>query len=214
MKTTSCYFVGYAEKSKGFRFYCPTAHTRIAESHNAKFIEDFDLSHEPPKQLYAFEEHDDHYSLSQDSGMDNSVTIPLYLSGGTPLSSNVTALDIPTPSAVATTFPNPDTLVLHDPIHSSAAITEAPESSSQFHAPFLRKSMRTRKSAIPHDYLCYLQEVEYDLGDEDDPVNYKQAIASYKSELWKAAMTEELASMESNHVWTLVNGLESCLDLG
>ena len=69
--------------------------------------------------------------------------------------------------------------------------------------------MRTRKSAIPNDYLCYLQEVEYDLGDEDDPMTYKQAMESSKSDLWKAAMSEELASMASNHVWTLVDGSDT-----
>lgn len=40
LKTITCYFVGYAEKSKGFRFYCPQSFTRIAESYNAKFTGD------------------------------------------------------------------------------------------------------------------------------------------------------------------------------
>ena len=62
--------------------------------------------------------------------------------------------------------------------------------------------MRTRKFAIPNDYFCYLQKVEYDLGDEDDPV-------TYKSDLWKAATSKELASIASNHVWTLVDGSDT-----
>lgn len=41
LKTTTCHFVGYAKRSKGFRFYYPHSFTRIAKSHNAKFIEDF-----------------------------------------------------------------------------------------------------------------------------------------------------------------------------
>lgn len=32
---------------------------------------------------------------------------------------------------------------------------------------------------------------------------------SSKRELWKAAMSEELASMASNHVWTLVDGSDT-----
>ena len=40
--TISEYFIGYAEKSKGYRFYCPSHNTRIVELRNAKFIE-YDL---------------------------------------------------------------------------------------------------------------------------------------------------------------------------
>src|SRR3954468_24789089 len=35
----SRYFIGYAERSKGYRFYCPSHSTRFVESRNAKFPE-------------------------------------------------------------------------------------------------------------------------------------------------------------------------------
>ena len=38
-RTISGYFIGYAERSKGYRFYCPSFSTRIVESRNAKFLE-------------------------------------------------------------------------------------------------------------------------------------------------------------------------------
>ncbi|KAL3498927.1 hypothetical protein ACH5RR_041659 [Cinchona calisaya] len=38
-RTMSGYFIGYAERSKGYRFYCPSNSTRIVESRNAKFLE-------------------------------------------------------------------------------------------------------------------------------------------------------------------------------
>ena len=38
-RTISVYFIGYAERSKGYRFYCPYHITRIVESRNAKFLE-------------------------------------------------------------------------------------------------------------------------------------------------------------------------------
>ena len=41
-RTISWYFIGYAEKSKGYRFYCPSHNTRIVESRNAKFMK-YDL---------------------------------------------------------------------------------------------------------------------------------------------------------------------------
>ena len=38
-RTISGYFIGYAEKSKGYRFYCPHHSLRFVESRNAKFLE-------------------------------------------------------------------------------------------------------------------------------------------------------------------------------
>ena len=38
-RTISGYFIRYAERSKGYRFYCPPYSTRIGESRNAKFLE-------------------------------------------------------------------------------------------------------------------------------------------------------------------------------
>ena len=39
LRTISGYFIGYVERSKGYRFYCPSHSTRIVESRNAKFLE-------------------------------------------------------------------------------------------------------------------------------------------------------------------------------
>ena len=38
-RTISGYFIGYAERSKVYRFYCPSHSTKIVESKNAKFLE-------------------------------------------------------------------------------------------------------------------------------------------------------------------------------
>ncbi|KAK8498397.1 hypothetical protein V6N12_005808 [Hibiscus sabdariffa] len=43
-RTISGYFIGYAEKSKGYRFNCPSHNTRIVESRNAKFLENDSIS--------------------------------------------------------------------------------------------------------------------------------------------------------------------------
>ena len=44
-RTISEYFIGYAERSKKHKFYCPSHNTRIVESRNAKFLE-YDLVNE------------------------------------------------------------------------------------------------------------------------------------------------------------------------
>ncbi|GJX36331.1 retrovirus-related pol polyprotein from transposon TNT 1-94 [Tanacetum coccineum] len=43
-QTVSGYFIGCPEKSKGYRFYCPTHSSRIVETCNAKFLENGEVS--------------------------------------------------------------------------------------------------------------------------------------------------------------------------
>jgi hypothetical protein len=39
-KTVSCHFIGYPDKSKGFRFYCPDRYIKIVENRHTIFLED------------------------------------------------------------------------------------------------------------------------------------------------------------------------------
>lgn len=43
-RTISSYFIGYPEKSKGYKFYCPNHSMRIVETGNARFIEHGEVS--------------------------------------------------------------------------------------------------------------------------------------------------------------------------
>jgi hypothetical protein len=38
-KIVSCHFIGYPNKSKGFRFYCPNRYTKIVEMRHTVFLE-------------------------------------------------------------------------------------------------------------------------------------------------------------------------------
>ena len=40
LKTESCYFIGYPEKSKGYKFYCPKGTTKFVETRHAVFLEE------------------------------------------------------------------------------------------------------------------------------------------------------------------------------
>ena len=68
----------------------------------------------------------------------------------------------------------------------------------------LRRSTRVRKSSIPNDYIVYLQELDYNIGAENDPETFSQAMSSKESNSWYNAMKEEMNSMASNRVWDLV----------
>ncbi|RVW75477.1 Retrovirus-related Pol polyprotein from transposon TNT 1-94 [Vitis vinifera] len=54
-RTVSCYFVGYSERSRGFKFYDPLTRS-FFETGNAKFIEDVELSGRGPLRKVVFEE--------------------------------------------------------------------------------------------------------------------------------------------------------------
>ena len=45
----------------------------------------------------------------------------------------------------------------------------------------LRRSKRARRPVILDDYIVYLQEREYDVGDVSDPTTYKESFASPQS---------------------------------
>ena len=49
----------------------------------------------------------------------------------------------------------------------------------------------------------YLQELDYNIGAENDPETFSQAMSSKESNSWYSAM-KEMNSMTSNQVWDLV----------
>ncbi|KAL0295040.1 UNVERIFIED_CONTAM: Retrovirus-related Pol polyprotein from transposon TNT 1-94 [Sesamum angustifolium] len=67
----------------------------------------------------------------------------------------------------------------------------------------VRRSSRVKKSAISSDYIVYLQESDFDIGLENDPTSFSQAMSSENFNLWHNAMKEEIASMDKNQVWEL-----------
>jgi hypothetical protein len=38
--TVSCHFIGYPDRSKGYRFYCPDRYTKFVKTRHAEFLED------------------------------------------------------------------------------------------------------------------------------------------------------------------------------
>ena len=50
----------------------------------------------------------------------------------------------------------------------------------------------------------YLQESDYNVGAENDPESFRQAMSCKESNLWYDAMNDEMNSMKNNDVWDLV----------
>ena len=202
-RTISGYFIGYAERSKGYRFYCLSHSTRIVESRNAKFLEN-DLISGSDQTRNIVPEND--HSESQPSTSSDRLVI-VY---NTPQVSTGVELPIIEVPQVAN-----DTLV--DQVVQELPTTfeqpvEPHTTSQEDDGATLRRSVRARRSAIPSDYVVYLQESDYNIGAENDPELFSQAMSCKESELWYNAMKEELNSMKSNEVWDLVelpNGVKA-----
>ena len=54
-RTMSCYFVGYSERSRGYKFYDPTTRS-IFEMGNATFLEDIEFGGRNKVRYFVFEE--------------------------------------------------------------------------------------------------------------------------------------------------------------
>ena len=59
----------------------------------------------------------------------------------------------------------------------------------------LRRLERARRPTISDDYIVYLQEQEYDVGDVLDTTTYREAIVSPQSNFCIDAMNDETTSM-------------------
>ncbi|GJR60496.1 hypothetical protein Tco_1502658, partial [Tanacetum coccineum] len=56
----------------------------------------------------------------------------------------------------------------------------------------------------PDRYNFYVDVVEYDLWDLNEPPNYKVALSDLESDKWLEAMNTEIQSIKDNQVWVLV----------
>ncbi|KAM1015922.1 hypothetical protein ACFX2A_046661 [Malus domestica] len=199
-RTQSCYFIGYPEKSKGYRFYIPQHHTRIQETHNAVFLEDQDVT-DLSRENFIFKEMDQLHDIPETL---NYSQVPLF---------SQPSINEREETLADSDSPTEHTMEIDDQLPAPAP---APAPASNSDQPVLnepRKSTRVRKSTATSDYV-YLQEADFDIGDLDDPISYSQAIGSSQSTLWQNAMKEELDSMYKNNVWTLVESSPQIKPIG
>ena len=193
-RTISAFFIGYAEKSKGYRFYCPNHSSRIVESRNARFLENDVVSGSDRLKDMIFEDTD----RTRDLISDNSVPTSSELLVVHPTRMNIEEPTIPVPHLSETTLEDHGS---HPPQEDQPV---EQQSQPEVVESTIRRSTRVRKSAIPTDYVVYLQESDYDITTENDPEIFSQAVEGDKSTLWYNAMKDEMNSMAYNQVWDLV----------
>ncbi|RVX12039.1 Retrovirus-related Pol polyprotein from transposon TNT 1-94 [Vitis vinifera] len=178
--TVSSYFIGYAERSRGFKFYDPAIRS-IFETGTATFFEDVEFGGRNQARNIVFEEEE-----GSTIAIDNvQVSLPI-------IDQEVNLDPQPTYNIVQPLIANEDI--------TSEEQTQQPQENMP-----LRRSTRERRNAISDDYIVYLQEREVESGMmEDDPINFQQAMKSSNSQKWIEAMNEEYKSMQDNKVWELV----------
>ena len=193
-RTVSGYFIGYAEKSKGYRFYCPSHTTRIVESRNAKFLEDDVISGSDHfRNIVSAHDH-----IESQPSTSNDRLVIVHSTPQVQTSAEQPIIEIP--QVV-------DSILIDQAVQE---LQQAPEQLVEPQVPqgtigtTLRRSTRNKRSAIPSDYVVYLQESDYNIGAKNDPETFSQAMSCKKSNLWHDAMKEEMNSMMSNGVWDLV----------
>ena len=193
-RTVSDFFIGYAEKSKGYRFYCPSHTHKVVEARNARFLEDYNTN-ESRSHNVVIEE-------VQDSTLSGRGVEP---GGHIPTMAQQLPIQITTYEGAITDPPiqNSHEEVVSEPViqEPQQVVQIAPHSLDQSD---LRISSRVRKSAIPSDYVVYLQETDYMSGLNQDPISFSEAMSRTDSEKWSDAMKDELNSMANIQVWDLV----------
>ncbi|KAF7827207.1 Retrovirus-related Pol polyprotein from transposon TNT 1-94 [Senna tora] len=152
-RTISVYFVGYAERSKGYKFYCPTHTLKFVESRNAKFLENDTFS--GSDQFHDLVNENDHEVIPTTSGKGETIVLidshPLEVIG----EHNVVS---PIPS---------DHVKRNSDILEEAPHNAQEEPQEEFHIEQhqppqeveLRRSQRAKKPAISNDYMvcaCFL----------------------------------------------------------
>uniref|UniRef100_A0A2N9GEG7 Retrovirus-related Pol polyprotein from transposon TNT 1-94 n=1 Tax=Fagus sylvatica TaxID=28930 RepID=A0A2N9GEG7_FAGSY len=187
---------------KGYRFYCPSHSTRIVESRNAKFLEnDLISGRDQTRNIVSENDH----SESQPSTSSDRLGI-VYSTPQVQTGVEQPIIEVP---QAADDIPV-DQVVQELPRTFEQQVE--PHTSQEYDGTTLRRSTRPKKSAIPDDYVVYLQESDYNIGAENDPESFSQAMSCKESELWYNAMKEEMNSMKSNGVWDLVelpNGVKA-----
>ncbi|GJW43782.1 UBN2_2 domain-containing protein [Tanacetum coccineum] len=142
------------ERSKGYRFYCPSHSTRIVETRHAEFLENANNSGSGSFRRIELQEAQNETPIIQ-------VPIPI----NTPLdTSNDHLITQDHPNNVEENEPNPE-------------INVEPQEIQQL----LRRSQRNRQPTNFDDYYTYLNEADFDLGKGNDPESFEDAITCDQS---------------------------------
>jgi hypothetical protein len=196
-KTVSCHFIGYPERSKGFRFYCPDRSTKFVETRHAVFLEDQMIRGSGTARKIDLEE--------KRVYTPNPVIQDSFFSMPAVSAPPVQVTAMPTPVvAPPVVMVNEELEPIHqapdEPIATQEGEQQQPQIDKAPQAQTRGRPQRTRKPAIYNDYEVYNSE---EIQMEDDPTSFEEAMRSEYSSKWLDAMKDEIKSLITNKVWDL-----------
>src|ERR1041385_4184107 len=198
-KSVSCHFIGYPDRSKGFRFYCPDRYTKFIEMRQAIFLEDEMMRGSMVARKIDLEEK--RVQAPNPTIQESFFSLPVVPASTIP-EVVVQAPVVTPPVATMGEDPEPvrqepaEPIVEHEREVQQPPLEDVPENEA------LRRSKRPKKSAISSDYKVYNTEIVHM---DNDPTSYEEAMRSPHSSQWQEAMEDEMKSMSSNDVWDLEN---------
>ncbi|GKB96449.1 putative zinc finger, CCHC-type containing protein [Tanacetum coccineum] len=165
------------ERSKGYRFYCPSRRTRIVKTRHAEFSENANNSGSSSFRRIELQEARDETPI---------IHVPILIS---------TPLDTSNDHLIAQDHPN--NVEENEP---NLEINVEPQETQQ---P-LHMSQQNRQSTNFDNYYTYLNEVDFDVGKCNDPKSFEDAITCDQSTHWREAIEDELNSISKNNICELV----------
>jgi len=189
-KTVSCHLIGYPDRSKGFRFYCPNQFTKFVETRHAVFLEDDMMRGSMVARKIDLEEK--RVYAPNPMTQEPFFALPAVPAQTIPevvVQEPVATPPVPTVSESLDFRQEPT-----EPNVAHEREEQQPEDET------LRRSVRTKGSAISSDYKVYNTEMAHM---EGDPTSYEEAMRSPHSSKWVEVMEDEINPMSSNKVWDL-----------
>ncbi|GJY96359.1 retrovirus-related pol polyprotein from transposon TNT 1-94 [Tanacetum coccineum] len=180
----------------GLRFYCPSHTPKVVEARNANFLEEHEVSRSDSTQQLHFEEVRDepNIPLHVESLVRNQYNVENHIEeqpNEHPMQEEIhlEQINVVQPDVVQPGVVQPDVVEPNVVEHANP---------STLKIVGVRRSSRTKRSAIPSDYVVYLQESDYHIGPKKDPISFSQAMNQENSSFWYDAMNEEMESMIKN----------------
>lgn len=190
-KTASCHFIGYPDKYKAYRFYCPKQFTKFVETRHVVFLgSDMLKGSMTPREITL----EDKWEY---------VPVPMIQEPVFHVHADFSTLVVRTANPTPVEIP----MTLVESISNDISMEDAQQPKVVIEVPNnapLRRSKRARKSVISDDYVTYMSEDINESMLDDDLASFKKAIQSDHSSEWLDAMKDEMKSMSINDVWDLV----------
>ncbi|RDX78231.1 hypothetical protein CR513_41517, partial [Mucuna pruriens] len=183
-RIVSNYFVGYAECSRGYKFYDPTSRS-FFETGNARILDLRKLS------------------LGRKKSINNigQVLVPITIQETTLVIGD----------NVQTTVPD---IVLEQSYDETLPQTPLEQPQQPQQVSLRRSIRERRHAIPDDYIVFLQEHEDGIGLTEDDPINFCQAMQSSNSQKWIDAMKDELKSMQDNDVWDLVELLEGVKPIG